>query len=82
MGGITISPAISKLFEHCLLVIYCDFLYSSERQLEFKKNSGCDHAISTVHKIVDYYIDCDSTVNICCLDIAKAFDHLDLHNVM
>ena len=80
--GITISPVISKLFEHCLLVIYRDFLYSSERQFGFKKNSGCAHAIFTVCKIVDYYIDRDSTVNICCLDIAKAFDRLNHYTLL
>ena len=75
--GITISPVISKVFEHCLLIIYRDYLYSSERQFGFKKNIGCAHAIFSVRKAVDHFIDNDSTVNICCLDIAKAFDRVN-----
>ena len=43
--GITISPIISKLFEHCLKIVYCDFLYTSPYQYGFKKKSSTVHAL-------------------------------------
>ena len=52
--GITISPIISKVFEHCLLLLFKDYLYSSERQFGFKKNIGCAHAIFSVRKVMDF----------------------------
>src|ERR1043165_5420090 len=42
--GITISPIISKVFEHCLLLLYKEYMFSSERQFGFKKGIGCSHA--------------------------------------
>ena len=71
--GITISPVISKIFEHCLLTLYGHFLYSSDRQFSFKKHLGCPHAIFTVRKVIDYFVANGSTVNVCCLDISSAF---------
>ena len=75
--GITISPVISKLFEHCLLMLYSDSLYSSDRQFGFKKGLSCTHAIYTVRKVIEYFVDNGSTVNMCCLDISKAFDRVN-----
>lgn len=72
--GITISPIISKLFEHCALKMFKDYLHTSSRQLGFKKRLGCAHAIFSVRSVIDYYVSNDSTVNVCCLDISKAFD--------
>ena len=43
--AISISPVISKIFEHCLLSRYSKFLVTSSNQFGFKKGSGCDHAI-------------------------------------
>jgi hypothetical protein len=75
--GITISPVISKVFEHCILKLYKAYLYSSDRQFGFKKNIGCNHAIFTVRKTIDYFVDNGSTVNMCCLDVASAFDRVN-----
>ena len=35
--GISISPIISQVFEHCVLERYCDYLNTSDNQLGFKK---------------------------------------------
>jgi Reverse transcriptase (RNA-dependent DNA polymerase) len=75
--GITISPVISKVFEHCILTVYKDYMYSSDRQFGFKKDISCAHSIFTVRKVIDYFVENDSTVNICCLDISKAFDRVN-----
>ena len=39
--GISISPVLSKVFEHCILEIFGDFLVTSNNQFGFKKHSGC-----------------------------------------
>ena len=44
-----------------------------------KKCVGCSHAIFPVRSIVDQYVSNGSTVNICALDISKAFDKMNHH---
>jgi hypothetical protein len=79
--GITVSPVISKLLEHCLLMIFKHILWSSERQLGYKNKSSCMHAIFMVRKVVDYFVQNGSTMNICCLDISKAFDRVNCNQL-
>ena len=50
---------------------------SSLNQFGFKKGSSCGHAIHTVRKVVDYYVNGGSTVNVCLLDLSKAFDKMN-----
>ena len=75
--GISISPTISKVFEHCILDRYADFLITSDNQFGFKKNSSCSHAIYSMRCVVDYYVKFGSTVNLCAIDISKAFDKMN-----
>ena len=75
--GISISPTISKVFEHCILDRYAEFLLTSDNQFGFKKNSSCSHAIYSMRCVVDYYVKFGSTVNLCALDISKAFDKMN-----
>ena len=42
--GITISPAISKMFESLLMLLFDDKLTSDPLQFGFKQNSSCNHA--------------------------------------
>ena len=81
--GISISSVISKVFEHCILDRYGGFLLSSDNQFGFKKKSSCTHAIyrPTLRSVVDYYVNNGSTVNICALDISKAFDKMNHHGL-
>ena len=72
---------LSKVFESCLLRRLSPFLTTSGRQFGFKKGVGCNHAIFTVRKTIDYFTSNRSTVNICTLDVRKAFDVLN-HNVL
>ena len=53
--GISISPVISKVFEHCILDRYEKFLTTSDNQFGFKKKSGCTHALYTLRCAVSYY---------------------------
>ena len=69
--GISISPVISKVFEHCILDRYSKFFITSDNQFGFKKESGCSHALYTLKCVVDYYASFGSTVNLCALDIRR-----------
>ena len=39
------------------------------------------HAIFCVRNVIDFFVANESTVNVCCLDISKAFDRLN-HNCL
>ena len=75
--GITISPVISKLFESVLLQLFGDQLSSDSLQFGFKQRSSCNHALFTLRTVVNHYVADNSTINICALDISKAFDRVD-----
>ena len=75
--GIAISPIISKVFEHCLLNRFDKYFTSCDTQFGFKKGFGCGDAIFTVRKIVDRLVKCGSSVNICAIDLTKAFDKVN-----
>jgi len=77
--GIAINPILSEVFEHCILEQYHSFLYSSDNQYGFKKGVSCNHAIFAVRNIVDTFVSKGSTVNLCAIDIAKAFDKVNHH---
>ena len=75
--GITLSCVISKLFEHCLLILFSQYFKTSDNQFGFKPNVGCQHAVYTVRKVVDHYVTNNSTVNMCFLDLQKGFDKVN-----
>mgnify|MGYP003536948336 FL=1 len=70
---------LSKIFEHALLNILDKKLETSDNQMGFKKRLGCQHVIYTLKQISDYFTKGGSTVNICTLDIAKAFDKVNFY---
>ena len=72
--GISISPAISKIFENCILRKYKNFFITSDNQFGFKKFTGCSHAIYTVRQSVEFFANSGTTVNLCARDVSKAFD--------
>ena len=55
------------------------FFSSSDNQFSFKRGLGlgCSHAIYTVKPVVSVYTSCGSTVNLCALDVKKAFDRVN-----
>jgi len=72
--AITISPIALKVFEYCILNHYSNILYSADNQFGFKKSLGCSHAIYAIRSIVEYFTRYASTVNLCAIDLSKAFD--------
>ena len=78
--GISIAPVISKVFEHCLLKLFSKYLQNSDvMQFGFKSKSGCNQALYAVRKTVEFFIERESTVNLCALDMSKAFDKMNRH---
>ena len=74
--GITISPIISKLFEHVLKLVFSDHLLTSQYQFGFKKRSSTVHALHCLRETVNYYRNHGSRVFCSFLDASKAFDGL------
>ena len=79
--GISISPIISKVLEHCILDRYRKFFETNDSQFGFKKDSGCSHPLYTLRCVTDYFISHGSTVNLCALDVSKAFDKMNHHGL-
>ncbi len=79
--GISISSVLSKIFEHCILNRFADFLISSDNQFGFKKKMGCTQAIYSMRRVIEQYTMNGSTVNICALDLTKAFDKMNHHGL-
>jgi len=77
--GIAISSAVSKVFELCILDQFKSYFTTEDNQFGFKKGLGCTHAIYTVQNIVNKFVKDGSTVNICALDLNKAFDKTNHH---
>ena len=74
--GITISPIISKVFEHILKCTFAEHLSTSSYQFGFKKQSSTVHALHCLRETIDYYTNNDSRVFCTFLDASKAFDCL------
>ena len=74
--GISISSILSKIFEKCILDRYHRFFETSDFQFGFKKGLGCSHALFSMRNVIDNFVSNGSTVNLCTLDIRKAFDRM------
>ena len=68
---------ISKLFEMAIKDRFARYFTTSDHQFGFKKNLSCQHAIYCVRNVVDSFVSNQSTVNICALDLSKAFDRVN-----
>ena len=80
--GISISPVLSKLFEHCSLDLYATFFTTSDNQFGFKKGLSCSNTIYSIRTVIDGYIASDTTVSLCALDRSKAFDKMNHHALL
>ena len=79
--SITVSPTASKNFEHCLLP-FLECLKTSSRQFGFKKGFGCLNSIHMVRKVVNMLNKSGNTVNLCFVDIRKAFDRANIYGIL
>ena len=74
--GITISPIVSKVFEHVLKNKFSEHLVTSHYQFGFKKRNSTIHALHCFRQTVEYYVENGSKVYSSFLDASKAFDRL------
>jgi len=81
-SGIAISPVISKVFKHCVLDRHQRSFTTADNQFGFKKGLRCFHAIYTVRNLVERFISGGSTVNICAINLSKAFDKVNYSAVL
>lgn len=79
--GIAISPVLSKVFEKCILDRYQRFFETSDSQFGFKRGLGCSHAVYSVKCAIDHFVRQGSTVNLCALDLRKAYDKMNHHGL-
>ena len=79
--GVSISAIMSKILEKCILDRYDKFFETSEFQFGFKKGVGCSDALFGVKNVVDNFIQQGSTINLCALDVSKAFDKMSHHGL-
>jgi len=54
-------------------------LRTGDNQFGFKKGFRCTHTIYACRKIIDHLVNSGSTVNLCTLDLSKAFDKVNHH---
>ena len=50
---------------------------TSDNPFGFKKRLSCSRAISTVRSAINHYTSHGSTVNLCAIDVSKAFDRMN-----
>jgi exonuclease III len=79
--GISITCVLAKIFEACLIDSFSHLLASGDQQFGFKKDLGTSHAIFTLRKVIERFTLTGNTVNVCTLDISKAFDKVD-HDIL
>lgn len=61
----------------CVLEKFSSHFITSDHQFGFKKHLGCREAIYSVRNVIETFIANGSTVNVCTLDLSKAFDHMN-----
>jgi len=77
--GVAISPVICKVFEYCFLDRFQSLPTTEENQFGFKKAISCSHAIYTACSWIHRSSYNGSTVNMCAIDLTKAFDKVNHH---
>ena len=60
-----------------MLDLFSKHLETSNMQFGYKSKSGCRNALYSVRKTVEFFVNRDTTVNLCALDLSKAFDKLN-----
>jgi len=75
--GINLSPVLSKIFENCILSLFAKYFKTSVNQFGFKPKLCCSHAIYSLWNVVNFYVNNDSTLYVCFLDMVKAFERLN-----
>ena len=76
--GIALSSLLSKLFDLCIISSEGSHLLSDGLQFAYKSGSSTIQCASIVTETINYYINNESDVYMCCIDASKAFDRVNL----
>ena len=74
--GITLCSSVSKLFDIIILKRYSHLLCTSDLQFAYKKGHSTSLCSLIVKETVNYYLNNNSQVYSCCVDLTKAFDRI------
>ena len=77
-----ISTNMYKAFEYCLLQILKNFADLSRYQFGYRENTSTLLATSLLKEALGKYINNDSTVYACFLDMSKAYERVDHDKLM
>ena len=76
-GGIALASPFSKLMEWCIILMYGEYLISSNLQFGFKKGLSTSMCTGLLKIVAGEYIRRGSKVHCCLIDASKAFDTVD-----
>ena len=79
LRGISISPVLSKILEHCILDRFSSYLTTSDNQFGSKKGLSCSQAIYSIRSVINSFLSGGSTVSVCAIDLSKAIDKMNHH---
>ena len=77
--GISLSCAISKVFEYAVLCKFSSLFQTDSLQFGFRSGIGCSDALFTVKSVIDYFTKNGCTLTVSALDISKAFDRVSFY---
>src|SRR3989442_8944227 len=77
--GISLSCAISKVFEYAVLCKFSSLFQTDSLQFGFRSEIGCSDALFTVKSVIDYFTKNGCTLTVSALDISKAFDRISFY---
>ena len=58
---------------------YSDYLKTYDHQFGFKGRLSCTNAIYNVRNVIEKFVSYVSTINVCAIDLSKAFDRMNHH---
>ena len=75
--GIALASPFSQLMEWCIILMYEEYLISSNLQFGFKKGLSTSMCTGLLKIVAGEYIRRGSKVHCCLIDASKAFDTVD-----
>jgi hypothetical protein len=69
--SISIRPFIYKLFQLAVINCFGSYLATSDKHL------SCSHVIYALRNVIEHYVENGSTVNMCSIDVSKAFEKIN-----
>jgi hypothetical protein len=76
-----LAALYQKLWNIVFLIVIIRFLLPV-KQFGFKKGYGCSRAVYTPHFAIDHDNSRGTTVNLCSIDLTKAFDKMNHHDLL